>query len=91
MKAVKPNSYPKEKEGGVTGLQVKDLFKEGRYKDIARYCMADVVATKKLYQYWEKYIKFWPSYLVLILEICYILVEPIKANPGKPGDAKLQT
>lgn len=46
------------KEEGITGLQVKELFKETRYKDIARYCMGDVVATKELYTYWEKYLKF---------------------------------
>ena len=46
------------KDQGMTGLQVKDYFKEGKYLDIARYCMGDIVATKKLYQYWEKYLKF---------------------------------
>ena len=45
------------KEGGVSGLQVKDLYKEGRYHDIARYCMRDCAATKKLYEYWAKYLK----------------------------------
>lgn len=46
------------KEGGVSGLQVKGLFKEGRYQDIARYCLGDVKATRELYKYWEKYLKF---------------------------------
>jgi predicted PolB exonuclease-like 3'-5' exonuclease len=46
------------KEQGMTGLQVKDYFKEGRYQEIARYCFADIRATKELYQYWEKYLKF---------------------------------
>lgn len=46
------------KEEGVTGLMVKGLFKEGRYKEIARYCFSDIRATKELYQYWEKYLKF---------------------------------
>ena len=46
------------KENGVTGLQVKDLYAQGRHHDIARYCMTDVHATKKLYEYWEKYLKF---------------------------------
>ncbi|MFA5059868.1 MAG: ribonuclease H-like domain-containing protein [Candidatus Omnitrophota bacterium] len=46
------------KEEGITGLQVKDLFKEGRYHDIARYCFRDVQATKELYQYWEKNLRF---------------------------------
>jgi hypothetical protein len=46
------------KQDGVTGLDVRNLFKEGRYEDIARYCLRDVQATKELYQYWEKYLRF---------------------------------
>ncbi len=46
------------KEDGVTGLQVKDMFNEGRHLDIARYCMRDVQATKELFRYWEQYLKF---------------------------------
>lgn len=46
------------KDEGVTGLQVKDLFDSGHYVDIARYCARDLEATKELYLYWEKYIKF---------------------------------
>ncbi len=45
------------KEEGVTGLQVKDLFKEGKHMDIAQYCARDLLATKELYIYWDKYIK----------------------------------
>ncbi len=48
---------PSPKEGEVTGRQVKDLFKEGQFKAIARYCMRDVRATKELYGYWEKYLR----------------------------------
>ena len=44
------------KEEGVTGLDVKNLFHEAKYLDIARYCLRDVVATKELYQYWDKYL-----------------------------------
>ena len=46
------------KEEGTTGLQVKGMFKEGRYQDIARYCLRDVKATKELFQYWERCLKF---------------------------------
>lgn len=46
------------KEGGITGFDVKDLYAQGRYHDIARYCFQDIRATKKLYQYWEKCLKF---------------------------------
>ncbi len=45
------------KEDGISGGQVKDLFNQGKYVDIARYCMRDVRATKELYLAWEKYIK----------------------------------
>lgn len=45
------------KEEGITGLQVKDFFKQGRCHEIARYCMRDIKATKELYSYWEKYLK----------------------------------
>ena len=44
------------KEGEVTGYQVKDLFKEGEFLKIARYCLNDIIATKKLFQYWDKFI-----------------------------------
>ena len=46
------------KADGMTGLQVKDYYKAGRYKDIARYCMGDIQATKKLFQYWDQFLKF---------------------------------
>lgn len=46
------------KEEGITGLMVKDLYKEGRYHDIARYCMRDVVATRELFLYWDKFLRF---------------------------------
>ncbi len=46
------------KNEGVTGLEVAGLYGQGHYKDIARYCLRDIEATKKLYFYWENYIKF---------------------------------
>jgi hypothetical protein len=46
------------KEDGITGYEVKDLFKAGRHLDIARYCVGDLRATKGLLSYWEKYIRF---------------------------------
>lgn len=48
---------PSPKEDGMSGLQVKDNFSKGKYLDIARYCVRDVVATKELYRNWERYIK----------------------------------
>ncbi len=46
------------KQDGITGLHVKDMYKEGRYQDIAKYCVRDIYATKELYKYWEKCLKF---------------------------------
>ncbi|MEW6419011.1 MAG: ribonuclease H-like domain-containing protein [Nitrospirota bacterium] len=48
------------KESGITGYEVKDLFKAGRYIDIARYCVGDLWATRELLSYWENYIRFSP-------------------------------
>lgn len=41
------------KEGGVSGLEVPRIFKEGEYKMIADYCMRDVYATAELFKKWK--------------------------------------
>jgi DNA polymerase elongation subunit (family B) len=46
------------KQDGIDGDGVTELFKERRFLDIARYNVRDIVATKELYAYWEKYLKF---------------------------------
>jgi hypothetical protein len=46
------------KEEGITGYEVKDLFGQGKFLDIARYCIGDLRATMELFQYWEKYMRF---------------------------------
>lgn len=45
------------KAQGVTGDDVASLFKEKKYKEIAKYNVGDLVATKELYDYWKNYIK----------------------------------
>ncbi|GBD91466.1 putative 3'-5' exonuclease related to the exonuclease domain of PolB [bacterium BMS3Abin04] len=45
---------PKSK--GVSGMDVKELYKAGRVKDIAIYCGEDVKATYELYKIWESYL-----------------------------------
>lgn len=45
---------PKEE---VSGGEVGALFKEGRYLDIARYCVRDVRATAELLKVWEEYVR----------------------------------
>lgn len=49
------------KEEGVSGYEVHDLFQKQEYLTIARYCVGDLYATKALFEYWEKYIRFNPS------------------------------
>jgi len=46
------------KAEGITGYEVKDLYKSGRYVDIARYCAEDLIATKELLLIWENYIHY---------------------------------
>jgi hypothetical protein len=44
------------KAEGVNGAEVGTLYKNEEYEKIARYCMGDVAATKKLYEIWRDYI-----------------------------------
>jgi 3'-5' exonuclease len=44
------------KSDGITGLDLGKLFEEKRYRDIADYCIGDVIATAELYRIWEEYI-----------------------------------
>jgi len=46
------------KEDGVTGDDVGALFKEKKFFDIAKYNVGDLQATKALYEYLEKFMKF---------------------------------
>lgn len=45
---------PKSK--GVTGMEVNELYRAGRIKDIAIYCGEDVAATYELYKIWKEYL-----------------------------------
>jgi|HubBroStandDraft_6_1064221.scaffolds.fasta_scaffold213561_2 DNA polymerase elongation subunit (family B) len=42
------------KSHGVSGLDVNDMLAEGRYREIAEYCLRDVKATVLLYQIWKE-------------------------------------
>lgn len=46
------------KAQGVTGDDVAGLFKEKKFKKIAEYNVRDLYATKKLYEYWDKFLRF---------------------------------
>ncbi len=44
------------KSKNITGMEVKELYKAGRIKDIAIYCGEDVRATFELYNIWNEYL-----------------------------------
>jgi len=46
------------KAEGIKGDDVGKLFREKKYLDIARYNAGDLWATKELYEYWDKYLRF---------------------------------
>lgn len=42
------------KSHGVTGMDVGKLLSEGKFREIAEYCLRDVQATLQLYQIWKE-------------------------------------
>jgi len=42
------------KAHGVTGMDVSHLMREGKFRDIAEYCLRDVRATVELYRVWRE-------------------------------------
>ena len=46
------------KEEGVDGSMVSEMFKEGKCREIARYCARDIKATAELFHYWDEYLRF---------------------------------
>jgi DNA polymerase elongation subunit (family B) len=49
------------KEDGVTGHEVPDLFRQNEFLSIAKYCVGDLYATKELFEYWNKYVRYNPG------------------------------
>lgn len=45
---------PKSK--GITGMEIKELYKAGKTREIGVYCAEDVIATHELYKIWKTYI-----------------------------------
>ena len=41
---------------GVTGHDINQLFREGKFRDIAEYCMRDIIAEMKLFKIWDKFL-----------------------------------
>lgn len=46
------------KSEGVSGDDVSRLFREKKFKEIARYNSGDLLATRDLYDKWNKYVRF---------------------------------
>jgi 3'-5' exonuclease len=46
------------KEGEMKGEDVPQAFEDGKYEEIARYCMDDVYATKTLFESWDQFLNF---------------------------------
>jgi len=44
------------KSGGVSGDKVKSLYSDKKFQEIADYCIGDVVATGKLFTFWNEYL-----------------------------------
>jgi len=42
------------KSQGITGMDVGELIVQGRHREVAEYCLRDVVATVSLYQIWKE-------------------------------------
>lgn len=51
-------SIASPKAGGITGAEVGRLFAEGKRRQLAEYCLADVRATAELYRRWKQYLSF---------------------------------
>ncbi len=50
----KLSALHRPKNQGVTGLDVNRLLAEGKYREIAEYCLRDVQATVQLYKIWKE-------------------------------------
>lgn len=46
------------KAAGITGADIKRLYDEGRFEEIARYNAGDLAATRALYHHWRKNMAF---------------------------------
>lgn len=46
----------KTSKEGIDGSEVTSYYRQGRYREIAKYCAEDTRVTKELYQYWLRYL-----------------------------------
>jgi|ERR1051326_1717957 DNA polymerase elongation subunit (family B) len=45
------------KGDGLSGADLGPFFRDGKFRDIARYCLGDIVATAELFKRWEGFLK----------------------------------
>ena len=46
------------KSHGVSGLDMNSLYREGRFREIAKYCLGDCRATVELFKKWRDFLSF---------------------------------
>jgi DNA polymerase elongation subunit (family B) len=51
-------AIPTPKDKGFTGLDLSEMFKAKKFREIAEYCMGDVRATAALYRKWDEFMNF---------------------------------
>lgn len=51
-------NIPSPKAGGFTGADLGPVYREGRFLEIAKYCIGDVIATAELFRRWNDLLYF---------------------------------
>jgi len=46
------------KSHGITGLDLQEMFQQGRYREIAEYNLGDLIATAELFRRWANFLDF---------------------------------
>jgi hypothetical protein len=44
------------KSEGITGLDLGPLYRDGKFRQIAEYCLGDVIATAQLFKQWNEFL-----------------------------------
>jgi DNA polymerase elongation subunit (family B) len=47
---------PSPKAEGITGLDLGPLYRGGKFREIAKYCIGDVIATAELFRRWKSFL-----------------------------------